>query len=336
MKFLRFFLLLFFTLSILGGLFFLWQGIYLPKNYEENKEKIFQIKKGENFFEISENLEKEGLIKNKRFFQVYVLIKKGYKNLKAGNYCFNSSMSIAEIAEKILKGQTIKLKITIPEGFTIKQIEERIEKISNFKAQSSKINEEKAIKYREDYKFLQDVPDDFNLEGFLFPDTYEFDVRTNDEEIVRKMLDNFDKKLTSQLRKEIKKQGKTVFDIVKMASLLEKEVKTFEDKKLVSGILWKRLRNNMPLQVDATIAFITGKKGLNVSSEETKIDSPYNTYKYRGLPIGPICNPGLDSLLAAIYPEKSDFWYYLSTPEGKTIFSRTLQEHNLAKAKYLN
>ena len=120
-----------------------------------------------------------------------------------------------------------------------------------------------------------------------------------------------------------------------MASLIEKEVKTPEDKKIVSGILWKRLENSIPLQVDATISYITGKKGDSVSIEETKIDSPYNTYKYKGLPLGPISNPGLESIIASIYPENSDYWYYLSTPEGKTIFSKTLEEHNIAKAKYL-
>jgi len=104
---------------------------------------------------------------------------------------------------------------------------------------------------------------------------------------------------------------------------------------LVSGILWERLKNKIPLQVDATITYITGKNDIKVSVEETKIDSPYNTYKYLGLPKGPICNPGLESILAAIYPKKSEYWYYLSTPEGETIFSKTLEEHNIAKAKYL-
>ena len=104
---------------------------------------------------------------------------------------------------------------------------------------------------------------------------------------------------------------------------------------MVSGILWKRLENGIPLQVDATISYITGKKTTEISKEETEIDSPYNTYKYKGLPLGPICNPGLESILASIYPEDSEYLYYLSTPTGETIFSKTLQEHNLAKAKYL-
>ena len=136
------------------------------------------------------------------------------------------------------------------------------------------------------------------------------------------------------MRTEILGQEKTIFEIITMASLLEKEVKAFEDKKLVSGILWKRLENKMPLQVDATITYITGKKSSKVSLDETKIDSPYNTYKYKGLPPGPISNPGLESIVAAIYPKKLDYLYYLSTPEGETIFSKTFEEHKRAKEQY--
>ena len=136
--------------------------------------------------------------------------------------------------------------------------------------------------------------------------------------------------------------------------MIEKEVITIEDKKIVSGILWKRLKNKMPLQVDATIVYIRAEreykvlpsearhgsylaeeKTTKVSIEDLKIDSPYNTYKYKGLPIGSICNPGLDSILAAVYPEDSNYWYYLSTLEKETIFSKTLKEHRVAKAKYL-
>ena len=149
------------------------------------------------------------------------------------------------------------------------------------------------------------------------------------------MLENFDLKLTLELRQEIASQEKTIFEIVTMASLLEKEVRTLDDRKLVAGILWKRLENKVPLQVDATVAYITGKKTTKVSKEDTEIDSAYNTYKYLGLPLGPICNPGIESIVASLYPQDSNYWYYLSTPEGETIFSRTLQEHNIAKAKYL-
>ena len=120
-----------------------------------------------------------------------------------------------------------------------------------------------------------------------------------------------------------------------MASIIEKEVRTSEDKKLVSGILWKRWGIGMPLQADATVVYASGKKNGYVTFEDLKIQSPYNTYLHIGLPVGPISNPGLESIVAAIYPQSSDFWYYLSKPSGETVFSKTLAEHNNAKIKYL-
>ena len=305
--------LLILILAIFLIIFFLWQGIYLPKT-SLAEEKLFLIERGQNLLQIGENLEKEGLIKNKFLFDFYVLIRGKAKKLPAGEYELSPSMNIQEIAQKIISGDIAKIVVTIPEGFTLKQIEEKL----NLK-----------------------LPGE-NLEGFLFPDTYEFPIGVTGEEIVKKMRENFEKKLDTKIpelgltpREAIIQQGKTIFEVVTMASLLEKEVKTEEDKEIVSGILWKRLENNIPLQVDATITYITGKKTTKISKEETQIDSPYNTYKYLGLPIGPICNPGLESIKAVMYPEESEYWYYLSIPGGKTIFSETLEKHNLVKREYL-
>jgi len=298
----RFFLIVLFFVGI-----FLWQGIYLPKASHLTEEKIFSIEKGQSLFEIAENLEKEGLIKNKFFFDFYLILKRKAKELQAGKYFLSPSENVAEIAKKIISGNIAKIVVTVPEGFTLKQIEEKL----NLK-----------------------LPGE-NLEGYLFPDTYQFPIDVSGEEVVRKMKENFNKKLTPDLREKIERQGKTISEIVIMASLLEKEVDNFEDRQIISGILWKRLENNMPLQVDATITYITGKRTIKISKEETQIDSPYNTYKYRGLPLGPICNPGLESIIATLDPKDSDYWYYLSLPGGKTIFSKTLEEHNEAKAKYL-
>jgi len=296
----------FFIILLLFLGIFLWQGIFLPKDSSVVEKKLFLIEKGQSLFQIAENLEKESLIKNRFFFDFYVLIRGAQNKLQAGEYSLSPSMNITEIAKKIISGEVAKIVVTIPEGFTVKQIEERL-----------------GLK----------LPGE-NLEGFLFPDTYQFPPRVSGAEVVKKMRDNFDKKFTPY-RNEVSGAGLTPFEIITMASLLEKEVKTKEDKELVSGILWKRLENKIPLQIDATITYITGQKTTKISKEETQIDSPYNTYKYLGLPKGPICNPGLESILAAIYPKDSDYWYYLSTPEGETTFSKTLEEHNYAKSKYL-
>ncbi len=294
-----------FLFLIFSLIFTFWWGIFVPKD-QIAKEKIFSVEKGQGLLEISQNLEKEGLIKNKIFFILYVLLKEKEKSLQAGKYFLSSSMNIPQIAQKIISGDIAKIKVTIPEGFNTKDIEEKL-----------------GIK----------LPAE-NLEGYLFPDTYYLPVDFTGEDLVKVMRENFEKKI-APYKEEIEKSGKTLQEIIIMASLLEKEVKTKEEKELVAGILWKRLKVGMPLQVDATITYLTGKKTTKITFEDLQIDSPYNTYKYKGLPPGPICNPGLESILAALYPKESDYWYYLSTPDGKTLFFKTLEEHNLAKAKYL-
>lgn len=283
-----------------------------PKDLAFTENKLFSVERGQSLFQIAENLEKEGLIKNKFLFDFYIITKGISRKLQAGEYYLSPSMNIVGITKKIISGEVAKIEVTIPEGFTIKQIEERL----NLKLPGT------------------------DLEGFLFPDTYQFSYGVSAEEVVRKMSDNFDKKL-APYRNEISGAGLTLFEAITMASLLEKEVKTKEEKEIVSGIFWKRIKERRTLDSCATIAYVLG--GGNWTFEEMRkeiakgkeIDSPYNTYKYLGLPLGPICNPGLESIMAAVYPKDSEYWYYLSTPEGETIFSKTLEEHNIAQAKYL-
>ena len=290
------------------------QGFYFSKN-PQGQEEFFLVKKGDSVFQIGQNLEQRGFIKNKYLFNLYVLASGKQSKLQAGEYVLSSSMSISKISQKLISGNIAKEIITIPEGWNLRDIAWYFENKGMFQAE-------------ELYEMTE-------LEGYLFPDTYEISRGASLEEIVKKMTDNFNKKLTPELREDIQKQEKTVSEIVIIASLLEKEIQTLEDKKMVAGVLLNRLQVGMPLQVDATITYITKKQTTNISKEDTQIDSPYNTYKYTGLPLGPICNPGMESIKAAIYPQPNSYWYYLSTPEGETIFSKTLEEHNIAKAKYL-
>jgi len=329
-------------------LFFVWQSIYLPKAFSEKEDKLFLVQKGQNLFEIAGNLEKEGLIKSDLAFIFYAFIKGKQGSLQAGGYLLNPAMNVPHIAGKIILGDIVKEKITIIEGWNLRDIGWYLEGKGMFQAEelfelvgfpaidhSVATDLPQPRDFSSDFGFLKDKPQNVNLEGYLFPDTYHIKKGASIEEIVRKMLDNFAQKLTSDLKEEIKRQEKSIFEIITMASLLEKEVKTKEDREIVAGILWKRLKNNIPLQVDATITYIAGKKTTKISTEDTQIDSPYNTYKYPGFPLGPICNPGLDSIMAALFPQESIYWFYLSTPEGETIFSKNYEEHNLAKAKYL-
>jgi len=168
----------------------------------------------------------------------------------------------------------------------------------------------------------------------LFPDTYRVFRDASISDIVKKILDNFNQKLTSELRFEIKSQGKNIHQILTLASILEKEVSTDQDRKLVAGIFYKRLELGMPLQADSTVNYVTGKDSSRASAKDLEIDSPYNTYKYRGLPPGPISNPGISSILAAIYPSSNNYLYFLTTPDGQVIYNETHDQHVIDKAKY--
>ncbi len=333
---------------VLFGCIFVWAGICLPKEAGSTQEITFLVKKGQGAKEISAHLKEQGLIRWSSLFRFYVLAKDIGGNLKAGEYSLSRAMNIPEIVNKFVSGEVIKKEITIIEGWNLRDIGWYFENKGMFQAEElfelvgfplidySQVSDlPQPEDFSKEYDFLKDKPKNVSLEGYLFPDTYEVSPEDGIEEIIEKMLANFEKKLTSELREEIASQGKSIFEIVIMASLIEKEVRTFEDKKIVSGIFWKRLKIGKPLESCATIAYILGINKWRYSFDDTRILSPYNTYLNRGLPLGPICNPGLESILVAIYPKDSQYLYYLSTPEGKTIFSETLKKHNIAKAKYL-
>ena len=302
----KYFITLIIAIILFSG-FLVYQGIYLPVDSNSDQTVIFLVKKGQGAEEISNNLKEQGLIKYSSFFRIYASINDQADKLKAGKYELSFSMNLPKILEKISSGDRIIKTITIIEGWNLKDIEEYLR--------------EEGIVVNESL--------DSELEGYLFPDTYEVSPEDGIKEIIEMMLANFDKKIKAEYQVGLNPEK------LIMASLIEKEVRTIEDKKIVSGILWKRMEVGMPLQVDATINYITSKNTTKILQEELEIDSLYNTYKYKGLPPGPICNPGLESILAAINPQESEYWFYISTSEGETIFSKTLKEHNIAIAKYL-
>jgi UPF0755 protein len=190
--------------------------------------------------------------------------------------------------------------------------------------------------FSQEFSILADKPKSYGLEGYLFPDTYRIFNQAPVLDVIEKMLGNLDAKFTPMMRADIARQGRTIYQVITLASIIEKEVRIAEDRKIVSGIFWNRLAIGQALGSDATLSYILGDKDAAHSIEQTKIDSPYNTYHYAGLPPGPICNPSLDAIIAAIYPAATDYYYFLTDPKsGKTIFSKTLEEHNRNKQKYL-
>jgi UPF0755 protein len=192
------------------------------------------------------------------------------------------------------------------------------------------------------YPFLKDKPKYYGLEGYLFPDTYRIYASSTVAEVIDKMLSNFDVKLTAKMRADIKTQKRTIYEIVTMASIIEKEApldyqkNDNHDARIISGIFWNRLKVGQALQSDATLSYILNDNQPSHSGQDLEVVSPYNTYKYRGLPPGPICNPGILAIEAAIYPLSTDYNYFL-TPKGKetVIYAKTYEEHLQNKYKYL-
>lgn len=322
------YIILVFFVIILTLLIIFWWQIRTPLK-PTGETKIFKVEKGDSAKVIAENLKNTGLIKNQFLFRLYVFLALSQYSLKSGEYKLSPAISIRDIADTIVLGGTNEVLITIPEGFNLKQIEERLV-AARLAKQGEIVN----------YKFaanippiLFDKPKSASLEGYLFPDTYRFFKDASLSDVVSKMVANLDAKLTPDLRAAMTVSGRDIYEILTMASLVEKEVKSEADRKIVSGILWKRFKAGVPLQVDATLVYITGRQ--EVYEADKKINSPYNTYFYRGLPKGPIASPGLSAIKAAIFPETSPYWYYLSIKDGTTIFSKTLEEHNNNRAIYL-
>jgi UPF0755 protein len=342
-------LLLLFIAGFGAGIFFARpQSLSAQGNISEISEGsaggsvVFNVARGDSLKNITHELKKQGLITNELLFRIYVFVKGVSGSLQAGDYSLNAAMSFSDIVGKLRSGDTIKIGATIFEGFDIDQVEATLNaRFNDPKICGGNCGKKIVLSYfkTKDFKnrfsFLKDAPDDASLEGYLFPDTYKFTSVDDHDSVAREMLKTFEANLSTDILEEIKRQGKTVYEVVTMASLVEKEVRGASDKRMVAGIMMNRLAGGMPLQIDATLAYITDKRTTRFSIDDTKIDSPYNTYVYRGLPKGPICNPGLESILAVVYPKKSDYYFYLSASDGHTVFSKNFQAHLVAKRNYL-
>jgi len=316
---------------------------------EKDAEIInFTIEQGQNAAQISKNLKEAGIIDSEWFFRAYVKWTNTGANFQAGVFELQPGMSMMAITTALTSSEAGIKRVTIIEGWTIRDIGFSFENKGMFQAEEifeqaglpavdylpqSMINP--AEKWKDEFSFLASKPRNVSLEGFLFPDTYYFFRDVTAEDVVRRMLENFDKKMKTEWREEIERQGKTIFDIITMASIIEREMYGLEDRKMVADIFWKRLEIGMALQADSSVNYVTGKKTPAASSEDIRVDSFWNTYKYPGLPLGPISNPSAEAIEAAIYPIPNDYYYFLTTPAGEIIYSKTHDEHVANKQKYL-
>jgi UPF0755 protein len=291
-----------------------WLTISSPTKYPV--KTIINVRQGAGLQEVANTLKNDGIIRSVFWFRTTAILLGGERGLQAGDYYLPKKENVLKLAWRVVRGvREIKTeKVTIPEGFTKEEI------ANLFQDKFPKFNSE---------DFLSQ-----SHEGYLFPDTYFIEISATSSSTIELMENNFKLK-TDPLMKEIASSTHTFEDVISMASLLEEEAKTKSDREIISGILWKRLALGMPLQVDATLKYVTGKGTNELTNDDLKLDSPYNTYTNKGLPPTPISNPGLEAILAAIHPVTSPYLYFLTDSQGNMHFAKTFEEHKRNKEKYL-
>jgi len=320
-----------------------WYNLKLTSQTDNNQSVSFMVKPGEGIRTTADRLGQANIITSPLAFKIHFYFNKN-SPIQAGEYIFEKNSIMKNIIEQLEGGVVAEkeLSVLIREGLSAKEINDYLKTKGYLKDDSfltlARTEVKNLPKDLTNYSFIGLVPQTATLEGYLFPDTYRLYKDFTALDLIKKMLANFDNKLanTKELQEATLGSDTPFHNLIIMASLLEKEVRSEEDMKIVSGIFWDRLKINQALQSCATLSYILGVNKTQYSYEDTQIDSLYNTYKHPGLPPGPISNPGLKSIKAAINPIKTDYNYFLSRPDtGETVFSKTLDEHNAAKAKYL-
>jgi UPF0755 protein len=319
------------ALFILVAIGFAAYEMYLRSPSPTAPEKTIIIANGESLAQVTEKLKQAGIISWGPLFSVAAGLYGEAQKIHPGTFVMKTGMSVADVLNTLRYVGKTEVAVTVPEGFNLNEIAGRlvssgvIASVDDFYAVAGKPAATAGIApdLAKDYPFLAAAP---NLEGYLFPDTYRFYTASSASEAVRKMLDEF--------KSKTEKLGLTA-ERLTLASIVEKEVPGDDDRAIVADIFLRRLEEGIPLQADSTVNYALGKSELDLTADDLRVASDWNTYKNAGLPPGPIANPGLSAINATLHPKSNPYWYFLTTKNGIVIYSRTLDEHNANKAKYL-
>ena len=322
------------TIAIVGGFayFSYWEKKGVGSLTEET---LFVVQKGELAKSVAERLQEAGAIKSKYVFLGH-LAKEGKRNkLQQGVYTLYPNDTVVTIADRMVKGEITRtdIRVTFPEGWPMKLMAERLTKNGlpgeEFYAKALKPDP----KWRTEHSFLKSAPATATLEGFLFPDTYDFAPTVTADEIIDRMLSNFGNKVGADIEQAAVARQKTLFELVTLASIVEEEGRTEADRKIIADVFWKRLAKGQPFESDATVNYVLGTFKEQPTFEDIKNESPYNTYVHVGLPPGPISNPSLMSIKAAAYPTPNPYYFFLNNLETKEMFFAETYEGHLANRK---
>ncbi len=283
--------------------------------------------------QIAAQLKQNNLIHSGEYFKLYTKITGTHRSLKPGKYVFEGTENLAQIVAKLEEGSPDIISFTVPEGFNLEQT------VNLLDSQGIATREELLAALEDpnlEFKYVTELPEGANrFEGFLFPDTYKIEAETSPVEIVQMMLDRFAEVYNSEYEARAKELDMTNYQVITLASIIEREAKVREDRPLVSSVFHNRLDEGMLLQSCATVQYALGEVKPVLYNTDLQVDSPYNTYRNLGLPPGPIAAPGEDSLNAALYPADASYLYFVAKADGSHVFSNTFREHTEAKNKYL-
>jgi UPF0755 protein len=305
---------------------------FLPAGPSTRAVKV-EIPNASSAREIAARLREKGVIRSETAFLIMARILDETSNMQAGDYRVSPHMTLVQIINLLSRGEGLAKWVTIPEGYTLKQIAETLD--TNKLGDSRRI-ERIARAGGESFRGEVSFDPPRNLEGFLFPDTYKVPLKATERQLIEKMLKTFDQKVAVPLKPEIRQaraRGRSIRDVVILASMVEREARKKEEQPIIAGVLMNRLKQGMRLQVDATIQYALAAPKRRLYLKDLEIASPYNTYKIEGLPPGPICSPGLDAIKAALHPADTKALYYVAKPDGGHIFTRTFEEHKAARKK---
>jgi UPF0755 protein len=334
-------LLLFAVVLVCAILFgsFVWDGFLISPGPDAEQVSLV-VESGSGLSQISALLKEEDLIKSQKMFELYARFSGSSSQFQAGSFELSTGMSYAALTRALTQAEATEVTVTIPEGFTLAQVEETVRAaLPHITEQTWKAAVGPNSPLKEAYpEILSSVPENQDLEGYLFPDTYRFADGASAETVAETMLLTLKRRLAEQ-GFELPEYGiserMTFHELITLASIIEREVRGPEDMRKVSDIFQTRLEIGMGLQADSTVNYITGGDSPSISLTDRDIQSPYNTYQVIGLPPGPISHPGIDAIIAVIDPTETDFLFFLTTPEGDVKYATTFNEHVANKNTYL-
>jgi len=292
-----------------------------------DQTKYLHVKRGDTVYDIGYQLKKEGAITSEFNFLMFSKLLGFSRELKAGRYAIEPGASIADIFDALTSGAAVPYNVTIHEGLTVKETAELLSERLDF----TKDDFLEVCKNRELLDSLSIPVDD--LEGYLFPDTYNFFFDESPQSVVSKMLTHFYESLPNSFEHKANKLGLDFYEAIVMASLVESEAMIDSERPTISAVYHKRLKIGMRLQCDPTVIYALGGLNRPLYSKDLRVNSPYNTYRHYGLPPGPICSPGRASLEAAVNPSNGDYLYFVAKGDGSHVFSKSNREHVNAKNK---